>query len=138
MASKIHDFIVSVIAGVMRKNGFKIIYLHGRYQDIDIKRFKIPPKIINHKPDVIGENNEKDFCIGEAKTKNDIFMKRTLNQIRDFHHIVTLNKKNWLIIGVPLKAKIDLEVLLSKIGILEDEQIKKIYVPERIFPNGKV
>ena len=32
----------------------------------------------------------------------------------------------------------DLEVLLSKIGILEDKQIKKIYVPERIFPNGKV
>lgn len=55
MASEKHNFIVSAIARKIRQDGFRITYLDGKYQDIDTKKFDIPPKIINHKPDVIGE-----------------------------------------------------------------------------------
>lgn len=137
MASETHDFIVSVIARAMRRNGFKIIYFHGRYQDVEIQKFKIPPRIINHKPDIIGENKEKVFCIGEAKTRNDIFTKRTQEQIKDFFGLVATNPENLLIIGTTLDSKPLLENLLSKIGILGNKQIKKIFIPEKILPNGK-
>ena len=55
MASEQHNFIVSAIARKIRQYGFRIIYLDGKYQDVDTKKFDIPPQIINHRPDVIGE-----------------------------------------------------------------------------------
>lgn len=134
MASEKHNFILSAIAGKLRKDGFKIIYLDGKYQDIDTKRFDIPPKIIRHKPDIIGEKGIECFCIGEAKTKNDIFSERTKNQITDFFSIVRLNSGNRLILGVPLEAKEDLEKLLFELKLTNQNQIEIIYIPEELLP----
>ena len=134
MASEKHDFIVSSIVRKIRQDGFKVIYLDGKYQDIDTEKFDIPPKIINHKPDVIGEKDSIFFCIGEAKTKNDLLAERTKNQIIDFLTIVRLNSANKLIIGIPLNAKEDLEKLLLELGFVNKKQIEIIYIPEELLP----
>ncbi|MBI3486492.1 hypothetical protein HY025_06195 [Candidatus Daviesbacteria bacterium] len=134
MASEKHNFIISAIARKIRQDGFKVIYLDGKYQDINIKKLDIPPKIINHKPDIIGVKESTFFCIGEAKTRSDIFSKRTINQISDFVEIVRLNSENKLFIGIPLDAKDDLERLLSKLGFASDKQIKIIHIPEELLP----
>lgn len=134
MASEKHDFIVSSIVRKIRQDGFKVIYLDGKYQDIDTEKFNIPPKIINHKPDVIGEKESIFFCIGEAKTKNDLPAERTKNQIIDFLTIVRLNSGNKLIIGIPLNAKEDLEKLLIELGLAGQKQIEIIYIPEELLP----
>jgi len=137
MASKKHDFIASSIVRKIRKDGFKVIYLDGRYQDVDEKKFDIPPKIINHKPDIVGEKENTFFCIGEAKTKNDIFTKRTKNQIIDFFTIVRLNSGNKLVIGIPLNAKEDLKKLLIELKLINQKQIEIIYIPEELLPHEK-
>lgn len=137
MASKKHDFIVSAIARKMRKDGFKVVYLDGRYQDVDEKKLDIPPKIINHKPDIVGEKENIFFCVGEAKTKNDIFTKRTKNQIIDFLTIIRLNSGNKLVIGIPLNAKEDLKKLLIELKFINQKQIEIIYIPEELLPHEK-
>lgn len=134
MASEKHDFIVSAIVRKIRQDGFRVIYLDGKYQDINTEKFDIPPKIINHKPDVIGGKDSIFFCIGEAKTKNDLLTERTKNQIIDFLAIVKLNSGNKFVIGIPLNAKEDLEKLLIELGVVNQKQIKIIYIPEELLP----
>lgn len=135
MPSENHNFIVAAISRRIRQQGFKITYLDGKYQYIDINKFEIPPKIINHKPDIIAEKDNASFCIGEAKTKSDIFSERTKNQIIDFLSAVKLNSANKLFIGIPLNAKEDLNKLLFKLGIVNQPQVEIIYIPERLLPN---
>lgn len=135
MASEKHDFIVSAIVRRMRQDGFKVIYLDGRYQDIDTKELDIPPKIVNHKPDVIGGKESVSFCIGEAKTENDLFTRRTKDQIIDFLTVVRLNSESKLVIGIPLNAKGDLEKLLTELRVVNQKQIEIIYVPEELLPH---
>ncbi|KUK55983.1 MAG: hypothetical protein XD79_0369 [Atribacteria bacterium 34_128] len=134
MPSEKHDFIVSAIVRKIRQDGFRVIYLDGKYQDIDTEKFDIPPKIINHKPDVIGEKESIFFCIGEAKTKNDLLSERTKNQIIDFLTIVRLSSGNKLVLGIPLNAKENLEKLLIELGIVNQKQIEIICIPEELLP----
>lgn len=134
MASEKHDFIVSAIVRKIRQDGFRVVYLDGKFQDIDTEKFDIPPKIINHRPDVIGEKEGIFFGIGEAKTKNDLLTERTKNQIIDFLTVVRLNSGNKLVIGIPLNAKEDLEKLLLELGLVNQKQIEIIYIPEELLP----
>jgi hypothetical protein len=134
MPSEKHNFIVAAIARKVRQDNFRIIYLDGKYQDINTKKFDIPPKIINHKPDIIGVKEIIFFCIGEAKTVSDIFSERTKNQITDFFSIIRLNSGNRLIIGIPLNAKEDLRRLLFQLGLMNHKQIDVLHIPEELLP----
>jgi hypothetical protein len=134
VASNRHDFIVAAISRKIRQYGFNITYLDGRYQDISEKKFDFPPQLIHHKPDIIGEKNAI-FCIGEAKTENDIQNQRTKNQIKDFFSIICTDKRNKLILGIPLKSKTELQHLLHELGLSNQKQIEIIYIPEEIMPN---
>ena len=137
MASEQHNFIVSAIARKMKLGGFGIIYLDGKYQDVETERPDIPPKIINHRPDIIGVKNGVIFCIGEAKTQGDIRSERTKKQITDFLTIVKLNPGNKLIVGIPLTAKEDLERLLLKLKLVNQKQIEIISIPEELLPHDE-
>jgi len=137
MASKTHNFIVSAIVRKVRQEGFRVIYLDGEYKDIGMIKLEIPPKIIRHKPDIVGEKENKAFCIGEAKTKNDISSERTKNQITDFMSIVELDSENKLVIGVPSNTKEDLEKLLFKLGFLNHKQVEMLCIPEKLLPYEK-
>ena len=115
MASKGHDFIVASISRKIRDLGFEITYVDGECVNISTVKQPIPPKIINHKPDVVGENSIGNYCIGEAKTTNDIKSKRTKQQFIDFSDFVNLYEGNFLIIGIPLSAENELNNLLKKL-----------------------
>src|SRR4030042_237508 len=134
MASEKHNFIVAAVARKIRQDGFRIIYLDGNYQDINTRKFDIPPKIINHRPDIIGEKEGIFFCVGEAKTKKDIFSQRTKNQITDFLTIIRLYSESKLIVGIPMNAKEDFEKLLLELGFTNQKQIEIIYIPEELLP----
>lgn len=134
MASKTHNFIVSAIVRKVRQEGFRVIYLDGEYKDIGMIKLEIPPKIIRHKPDIVGEKENKAFCIGEAKTKSDISSERTKNQITDFMSIIELDSENKLVIGIPSNTKEYLEKLLFKLGFLNHKQIEILYIPAELLP----
>lgn len=138
MASERHNFIVSAIGRKIRQAGFQILYLDGKFRDLRFGRFDIPPKIINHKPDIVAVKDDAFFCIGEAKTAHDIFSQRTKNQINDFISIVRMNPKNKLYVGIPLKSRADLERLLQELELHQDKQIEVILVPEELLPNEEL
>lgn len=133
MASNSHNFIVSAIARKIRQLGFKITYLDSPHSDISIENLNLPPKIIHHKPDIVGERDQS-FCIGEAKTSQDIMSERTKNQLMDFFSIVKQNNESKLILGIPLEAKQVLVRLLADLGLLNEKQIEIMYIPEAILP----
>lgn len=137
MASDRHDFIVSMIARKIRIYGFEIIYLDGRYNNIATKKFEIPPKIIHHKPDIIGEKDRSIFCIGEAKTTNDLLSARTANQIVDFLDFVSVCPLNRFILGIPAGAIEQLNSLLEKLKLKNRDQIEILYIPEVLLPNDE-
>ena len=117
MASKGHSFIVASISRKIRELGYDITYVDGESSDITRIKPKIPPKLINHKPDIIGENNLGNFCIGEAKTLNDLKSKRSRQQFVDFYEFISLFEGNYLIIGIPSSALFELNKLLAKLNI---------------------
>jgi hypothetical protein len=114
MASKGHDFIVASISRKIIELGFQITHVDGLSVDISSVKPQIPPKILNHKPDIIGANLYGNFCVGEAKTKNDLDSKRTKQQLSDFSKLVNLYSGNYLIIGIPLSAETKLANLINK------------------------
>ncbi len=137
MASPKHDFIVSTIARKIRKVGFDITYMDGRYKDVGKVKCEIPPKILNHRPDIIGQNAKGEFCIGEAKTINDLLSRRTANQIRDFLYIVSTHPENRLFLGIPLSARPVLTDLLAKLGFSAHRQLNVICVPDILLPGDE-
>jgi hypothetical protein len=135
MASKNHDFIVATISRKCRELGFNVVFLDGRYYDISAIRLLIPPKILNHRPDVVAQNYKGNFCIGEAKTLNDLKSKRTRQQIIDFHEFVNLYPGNYLVLGIPLMAESALNLLFRNLGLNYD-QVITMKVPEELFPKN--
>jgi len=85
MPSQRHQFIVDCIIRKMRLYGFEPVSLDGI--STLVSSLNIPRKILHHRPDVIGIDKNDNFCIGEAKTENDINSKRTKEQIRDYQEV---------------------------------------------------
>jgi hypothetical protein len=134
VASSQHNFIVSVISGKLQKNGFKIIYLDGVYADFTMTKKNIPPTIINHRPDVIGENESGHFIIGEAKTISDLATQRTKNQFLDFLSFISIEKNNRLIIGIDSDSENVLKKLLQALNIINHAQLEIVVVPALLLP----
>ena len=129
---------VSALARKIRQYGFRILYFDGKYQHIHSSKFEMPPKIIEHKPDIVGVKGDDYFCIGEAKTSSDIFSKRTRTQIADFLMLVKTNPGNKLLLGIPIKSKNDLQYLLTKLGYQYENQIEIMYFPDKLLPHEEI
>jgi len=123
-----------MISGKLQKNNFRIIYFDGNYTDITLLKKELPPKIVNHRPDVVGEKENGVFCIGEAKTKNDLNSLRTKNQLLDFLSFVSINTGNRLIIGIPISAETILNRILIGLNIKDHSQLEIILVPDILLP----
>jgi hypothetical protein len=136
MASINHDFIVAAIGRKIKSYGCKIIYLDGRWTESEPQRLNIPPKILFHRPDIVGEKEEAFFCVGEAKTENDINSKRTQTQILDFLSLVEINPQNRLIFGLPQNSQARFERILHKMGVLGERQLEIIYIPDLLLPGN--
>ncbi len=123
MASQKHDFMVAAIARKIRSLGFSVTYVDGDYVNISQHKHPIPPRIINHRPDIIGQNDFGNFCIGEAKTLNDLRSSRTKQQLVDFSEIVNLYDGNYLILGIPLSADQVLDNLIKQFQLANNSLI---------------
>ncbi len=132
MASSQHQFMLTMVANKMRAMGFEPIAYDGDWSQINTYQLNIPFKIKNHKPDIIGMNQEGMFCIGEVKTKKDLHSKRTRNQLLDF------SEKTELIIGIPKKAIGIISNKLNKLNLLFKKNVYILQVPEELMPNDYV
>lgn len=131
--SERHEFIVSALARKIRTMGFEILFFEGNSADIGTKKFDFPPKVLYHRPDLVG-GNSSGYCIGEAKTENDLFSERTKEQIESYLDFLVLNKNNKLVIGIPIDAKRDLERLLKNLGGYNSIQVDIFSVPMELLP----
>jgi hypothetical protein len=133
MASKQHQFIIGLINRKICEYGFNVVFIDGQVSGAFGNKYEIPPTIIRHRPDVIGINSEGYVCIGEAKTKNDIFNKRTKEEFLDFSNYEINGQKCLLIIGVPKAAQTDLNNVLNEIGIQSNKNIEILLIPDEII-----
>jgi hypothetical protein len=133
MAGKQHQFIIGLINRKICEYGYRIAFIDGHVSGVFGKKYKLPPKIIRHRPDVIGINDKGFICIGEAKTKDDIFNNRTKAEFLDFSNYIFNGQKCILIIGVPKSSKDDLYKVLSELGIQDNDNIEILLIPDEII-----
>jgi hypothetical protein len=138
MSTRIHKMLVDLIARKMREKGYTIVAMEGNLLPLpEDEKMPIPWKIRRHRPDLIGiEMKSRRICIGEAKTHDDLFSKRTATQFSDFADILckSSGEKNELIIGVPLHSRDTLLQLLEKMK-LPAENISIMLMPEELADN---
>ncbi len=133
MASKKHQFILGLIVKKIREEGFTIISIDGKSSGSFGIKTELPPKILRHRPDVIAVNEDGQICIGEAKTNNDIKNTRTSEEITDYTTIELNEKACYVIIGIPQESIVELNKLLKRIGIHNDNNICILQVPNEII-----
>ena len=131
MASKAHQFILELVARKMRSMGYEPVAYDGDSFQIGRVKLNLPPTIRNHKPDIVGINTLSKFCIGEAKTQNDIFSDRSKKQFVDF------SKQGELIIGSPKSAEHGLHSQLKRLGLLFNRNVSLLAVPDELIPNDE-
>jgi len=127
--------LVDLIARKMREEGYTIVAMEGNLLPLpEDEKIPIPWKIRRHRPDVIGIGmKSRRVCIGEAKTHDDLFSRRTATQFGDFADIIgkSSGEKAELIVGVPLRSRDTLLQLLEKMK-LHAEDISIILMPEEL------
>ncbi|MDR2595698.1 MAG: hypothetical protein LBC76_00100 [Treponema sp.] len=133
MAGKQHQFIIGLINKKILEYGFTIVFIDGHVSGAFDKKYNLPPKILRHRPDVIGINNKGCICIGEAKTKNDIFNIRTKEELFDFSNYKFNGNACLLIIGIPKSSQNDLDKLLSELCIQNNDNIEILSIPDEII-----
>tara|TARA_Y100000310_G_C20692351_1_gene823159 strand:+ start:1097 stop:1507 length:411 start_codon:yes stop_codon:yes gene_type:complete len=133
MSSKGHDFILEMIHLKMIKMGFRIVSSDSRYSEI---KFPLMPTIINHRPDSLGYNKDKDIvCIGEAKYYGDLTSERSKTQIRDLIGIAKDNRKKVKIIfGIPASEKENFNKDLKELKISLPKNSILLEIPDRLIP----
>ncbi|MEW6409383.1 MAG: hypothetical protein AB1488_04635 [Nitrospirota bacterium] len=139
MPTKLHQMIVGLIGRKMREKGYDIVAFDGNEYLFDGQKLNIPPPIKRHKPDIVGfkfETNE--ICIGEAKTSEDLFSKRTKEQLLDYSNTkgISTGKHLEIILGIPKSAEEDLIKLLKELNLFGKDFISYIWLPEELVDNG--
>lgn len=133
MATRTHQLILGLIVQAMRNDGVEIHNIDGAYPGMFGEKMPLPPRIINHRPDILGVKNNGQVCIGEAKTKNDIHAERTETQIRDYISININGMPCAVYLGVPQSAKADLNNLFVKLMVHGDHNIVVVIVPDELI-----
>lgn len=136
MSSRGHDFILEMMQIKIKKEGYNIISSECRYRDI---KKKIPPTIINHRPDAIGYNSGNgSICIGEAKYYGDFTSKRSETQITDFISLTRDKKRKISVMfGIPASESENFRKILKKNGQELNTKVEILKIPDRLIPNSK-
>jgi len=125
MESNEHKKLVKGIIDHFESKGLKII-------SASYDGFEKCEMIGNHEPDVIAKkSNEDKYCIGEAKTCENLTTDRTREQFEDFGNAVILKEgvtRTYLpfCIAVPKKCIDDLKSYLTEMGLGMNENIETI------------
>ena len=138
MPTKLHQMLVGLIGRKMREKGYEVVAFDGNDYLFDGQKLNIPPIIKQHRPDIIGfKFNTKEICVGEAKTHNDLFSKRTKEQLLDYCSTKgqSTGKHIEIILGIPKSAERDLINLLRELNLLRKDFISYIWLPEELVDN---
>lgn len=135
MASKAHQIISGLLAKKMREKGYEVVSYDGDDRLISNIVLKTPPAIKKHRPDLVGINPQTNkLCIGEAKTKFDLYSARTKEQLIDFSGIIANDTQSVeLIIGIPKSAESALVNLLKRVGVHNNPNVSYIWVPDELL-----
>jgi len=134
MASRAHDFIVALVARKVLTLGFQIVYLEGSYCRLVSDSARIPPRIIRHRPDVIGIDSCGADCIGEAKTTGDLGSQRTREELEDYSRLLALSASNALVVGYPTESHSAVLALLASVGLAPGPTVHLLRVPSALLP----
>lgn len=140
MPTKLHQMIIGLIGRKMREKGYEIVAFDGNDYLFDGGKLNIPPRIKRHRPDIVGFKFEtKEICVGDAKTGEDLFSKRTKEQLFDYFSTTGLStgKHIEIILGIPKSAEEDLIRLLRESNLLGKDFISYIWLPEELIDNGR-
>jgi len=133
MASKKHQFILGLIIKKMKEDGFIVKCVDGKYNEAFSTYVQVPPKLLKHRPDAFGVNQDGIVAIGEAKTENDIQSLRTSEQLSDYSNI-ELNGNNCRIyVGIPKSANKLLTNLIIKLGLINNTNLIILNIPDDII-----
>lgn len=130
MASEKHQFIMDCIIRKMRYLGYEPVCVDGK--STLVSSLKIPPKIIRHRPDIIGVNIQNRLCIGEAKTENDVLSKRTHEQIIDYQAVGACT-----ILACPQTSFTYLENFVNR-SIKETDDVILMRISNELMPNEEI
>jgi len=140
MPSKFHQMIVGLIGRKMREKGYSIVAFDGDEYLFDGQKLNIPFVIKRHKPDIIGfKYDTREICVGEAKTREDLFSKRTREQLLDYSMAksLTSGKNIEIIVGIPKSAEKDFSKILKGLDLDGKEYISLICLPEDLIEYGR-
>jgi len=140
MPTKLHQMIVGLIGRKIHEKGYTIVAFDGKEYMFDGQILNVPIQIKRHRPDIVGLKFEtKEVCVGEAKTREDLFSKRTKEQLLDYSTTRGMSKGKHIeiIIGIPKSAEEDLKKLLHRLNLFEKDFISYIWLPEELVDNGR-
>ena len=136
MPTKAHQMIIGLIGRKMKKKGYDIVAFDGKEYLFGGKVLEFPPVIKRHRPDLLGYNfKTKRVCIGEAKTGNDLFSKRTIEQLIDYASVKQKSTSKYIevIIGILKSSEQNLLKLLKKLSLDKNENISFIWLPDELI-----
>lgn len=133
MASDKHQFILGLVIKKMREEGVIIYGVDGDYPGLFGEKIELPPQILRHRPDAIGIKENRQVCIGEAKTETDITNDRTYEQLQDFTSIELNGKQCEVFIGIPKSSECIFNKSLERIGLKDCSSIHVLYIPDEII-----
>lgn len=139
MPTKLHQMLVGLIARKMRERGYHIVAFDGNEYLFDGQKLNVPPQIKRHRPDIVGFNFEtKEVCVGEAKTRGDLFSESTREQLLDYSTSKQFSsgKHIEVILGIPRSAEKDLIKLLERLNLFGENFISYVWLPEELVDNG--
>lgn len=131
MTSIKHQFMVDCIIRKMRLLGFEPCCLDGKSTLISF--INLPKRVIRHRPDVIGINKGNKLCIGEAKTKTDIFSCRTKEQIVDY-----ASAGFYTLFACPKSGYSQLNGLVQRLCQNNKRNTSILKIPDELIPNEEV
>ncbi len=139
MPSNTHRIIATLLAKKIRNEGYHVVCFDDNPKDVSDLKLYMPPKIVRHRPDVVGVDPESgNLIIGEAKSSKDLSSKRTKEQLLDFSKSkINDSESIRLIVGIPLSCEKKLEKILSQQGLLDRKNIDILKIPDRLLPNEK-
>jgi hypothetical protein len=131
--------LVGLIGRKMREKGYEIVAFDGNEYCFDGRKLNVPTQVRRHRPDIVGFKFEtKEVCVGEAKTREDLFSERTKEQLLDYSTTRGLSTGEHIeiLLGIPESAREDLMGLLQRLNLSGKKFISYIWLPEELAENG--
>lgn len=133
MASKKHQFIMGLIVRQMRELGCQITFFEGNHPTKNIDIIGLPPKILRHRPDILGISNIGQLFIGEAKTDTDLKSLRTIEQLSDYTSIKINDFACEVFFGIPNLAQKKFQKIVESLNLTNYPHLHVLYIPEDII-----